>query len=152
MTNISLYIGHLTNWATAHAIWWSLIILTTLTFDYGRTSYISPFSANFFCSTPPPHCGDEHVWQTCVTNMCDEHMYLSNKNRIISKVVTNISLYNGHLREAFKKKKIKSVGFFHTSQTPPLPPLKCGNTFWGKNFFLQFHPENDLPTHKNWIK
>ena len=26
------------------------------------------------------------------------------------------------------KKKIKSVDFFHTSQTLP-PPLKCGNTF-----------------------
>ena len=51
-----------------------------------------------------------------------------------------------------KKKKIKSGDFFHTSQTPPLPPLKCGNTFWGKRFLLQFHPENDLPTHKNWIK
>ena len=25
-------------------------------------------------------------------------------------------------------------------------------TFWGKKNFLQFHPENDLPTHKNWMK
>ena len=53
------------------------------------------------------------------------------------------------MREAFKKKD-KKCGFF----PPPLdpPPLKCGNTFCGKNFFLQFHPENDLPTHKNWMK
>ena len=61
VTNISLNIVHLTNWATAQAIWWSMIIPTTLTFDYGRTSYISPIAANFFCS--PPLC-DEHVWWT----------------------------------------------------------------------------------------
>ena len=48
-------------------------------------------------------------------------------------------------REAFKKKN-KKCGYF-----PPLgpPPLKCGNTFWGEKIFLQFHPENDLPTCKN---
>ena len=62
VTNNSFHIGHLTNWATDHTIYWSLIIPTTLTFDYGRTSYISPLSANFFC--PPPLC---------------EQMYLSNK-------------------------------------------------------------------------
>ena len=44
------------------------------------------------------------------------------------------------------QKNIKNVDFFHTSRTPP---LKCGNTFWGAKHFLQFYPENDLPTNKN---
>ena len=49
------------------------------------------------------------------------------------------------IREAFKKRK-KSVDFFHTSWTPS-PPESVETHLRGKNF-LQFYPENDLPTHK----
>ena len=48
-----------------------------------------------------------------------------------------------------RSKKKKMCGFFPHL---PDPPLKCGNTFWGQKFFLHFYPENDLPTHKNWMK
>ena len=48
-----------------------------------------------------------------------------------------------------KPSKKKSVDF---STPPRYPPLKCGNTFLGEKNFHQFYPENDLPTHKNWMK
>ena len=53
--------------------------------------------------------------------------------------------YKGSLQ-----KKIKSVDFFPPPRAPP--PPKVWKHILGEKIFLQFHPENDLPTHKNWIK
>ena len=100
---------------TAHAIRWSLIITTTLTFYYGRTNYISPLSANFLYAPHPhyldnwlwkdkihititlnflyPMC-DIHVWQTCVKNMFDKHILWTCVTNVCDKHVWQTCVKN----------------------------------------------------------
>ena len=133
VTNIIVYIGHLTNWASK--------VVTTLTFDHRRTSYIWPLSAK--------------------TAMCDKDMYLSNKNRIFSKVMTNNSLYvhwtlnhlsynlcnrmiidYPHYIWLWKDKlHITIIYWLHLS---PYPSLYLSDCFWALREMLQTDRQTDL--------
>ena len=128
-------------------------------------------SSSFF---PVPNCSyiDHHLIMELGMKMsdvgCKKICFAGKKLRMLGKVsftaqcVKDGGVFgNFHvkatviedLKGSLQKKKIKSVDFFHPSRAPPpSPPLKCGNTFFGGKFFLQFFPGNDLPTHKNWMK
>ena len=89
---------------------------------------------------------DFNLSQLSLNSRDDNELDEDNEEKVKKKKKKKKSDAKGSLQKKNKK------WIFSTPPRPPPPPLKCGNTFLGEKIFLQFHPENDLPTHKNWIK
>ena len=73
------------------------------------------------------------------------HKKINRHKELLENKASNVDI---EVREAFKKKK--KCGFFPHLLDPP-PPKVWKHILGGKKF-SSFHLENDLPTHKNWIK